>query len=276
MIPILVICKDRVRYLDTTLKSIFSTVSSSVPIFVYNDGTKNLSMIEYLTTSNAINIELIDEYPNWNSDWIKYVGFIKNTSLVTGIAGKINVIMSENCCGTSGIGFTCNSIFENEKSSYLVKVEGDMVFKKGWYESMCLAIKSDESIGLVSGFRYFFRSRGYGPVSINELNDRVDLVSSGYTGACVYSISKVLTKKAPQLFVNDIMTMTDYDDFWINGCRGSGMKFCVLKESCCQHIGVTTEITDLNHKQFMKNGKTVKVDFNSLPPFEIGQIKNLL
>jgi len=248
-----------VRYLDTTLKSLSASVPSQTPIFIMNDGTKNESMIRYLTTNEIISINDY-EYPNYNDEWKYFIGYLPNEKQVRGIKGKAYVLM-RNPGGISNIGYACKKAFDETGSSHVIKIEDDMIFKKGWYDYLCLTLLKTNGLGIVSGLRYF-----YGNYKVDHLNDKLDILSSGYTGGNLLTASRMLLNKQPNIFINDITEILHNDDFWINSCRKAGLIVAVTKKSICQHIGV---ITEAKHKEYMQGDKIIKIDRTIVKPFEI-------
>jgi hypothetical protein len=130
-------------------------------------------------------------------------------------------------------------------------MEDDLVFIPGWYSTLIKAMRSSRC-GLLSGFRYFF-----GHVSTRSINPVVEEVFSGYTGGQLMIASRDFFHACPAVFENDITTIWNNDDFWIDHCRRVGLKFGVVKQSVCQHIGFCTES---GQKAFVKDGKLLKID----------------
>jgi len=247
--PIIIICKDRVNYLDIELKSLSATLPRNTQVYISNDGTTSKQMIEYLTTNNKIYCDKW-MFPNYNNDWNNIIGILPVTDIV-GIKGKVQVILYEKSEGTKNLGLSVKYVFENSNSDYVIKMEDDLIFTKGWYQSLIKAIISS-GCDLVSGFRYFF-----GEVKIKPINELTEEICSGWTGGQLMIVSRNYYKHCPYVFNNDIKTIWNNDDLWIDECRKAGLRFAVTKKSICQHIGFQTES---KQKGFIKDGKLLKID----------------
>jgi len=257
ILPIMVLCKNRLRYLDTTLKSLSATIPS-VPVYLVSDGSTNPSFIEYLTTQNKIEVN-DSPYPN-SDEWIKYAGFLPNKTHVQGILGKFYIILRRQSTGLQNLGFAANLIFQNHpKAKHIIKIEDDVIFPKNWYSRFCNTV-ANSSAGLVSGFRNFFK-----PISFQN-----NILLSGYTTAQLFAISRTLWNKQPDL-KNAPCTIfgTDEkltpDDYWIDKCREVNMNVEVTKISYCQHIGIISEFWGNRFKPSHIN----RMDRQLLPPFAI-------
>lgn len=256
--PILVLCKDRVRYLDTTLKSISASVPSTTSVYISNDGTKNSKMIEYLTTNHRV---LLDShtYPNEHTGWQTYVGHIPNEQVATGIAKKAIVFMRNDCSGIRNLGQAVQRIFDTSDTHNLIKVEDDVIFKKGWYEKLISALVVNPNFGLVSASRYFFDN----PV-LKDHDRRIQQLTNGYTGGNIMIISRKLYQSSTKLTRNNNRSILHNDNLWFDECRSTGLFTGVTRKSLAQHIGV---ITEANHKPYMNGNQIVKVAFDLNPPY---------
>lgn len=263
MIPILVTCKNRLRYLDATLKSISLTVPAGVVVYVVDDGSVNSDMIDYLTTDRVIHVNDY-EFPNGNNEWITRIGFIPNHD-VQGVKGKVNVILKEPPSeGVKTFTSAIRYIFEKNKCSHVIKVQDDVVFKQGWYSAMK---KSALKSGITSGFRHFFDS-----AKLSIVNGNTDILEAGHVGGICLMISLELCKDKPILINNDVVRTRDMDDFWTDNCRSAGMSIHVTNPGVCQHVGFKSLVYQGTHKQFMFDGsRTRGIDNELFPPYVIGE-----
>jgi hypothetical protein len=246
-IPVTVICKDRTRYLDTTLKSISATVPSSCPLAIFNDGTENRTMLQYLETSNRIRLDE-HPYPNHHPDWNRYVGFIHNDGEVEGIGGKIETIIQPRPMGRMNLGLAAKHAFTSCECEYVIRIEDDVILKAGWFKAFATVL-ADQKPGILSGFRHFF---GPPPVLTN-LDERAQHLLEGYTGGCLMAISRKLYDQHPELFLHDNPVMNDQEDDLFDGCRRAGLPVHVLRDGYCQHIGIVSQV--YSHKQFFINDR---------------------
>lgn len=248
-VPIVIICKDRIKYLDLEVKSISATCPSSTQVIISNDGSKNQRMHSYLKTQKPIITEYWS-FPRGNPEWDNLIGHLPDQN-PTGIRGKTKVIFRDKSAGTKNLGLAVRYAFEKTGASHVIKMEDDLAFIQGWYSTIIKSI-THSKCDLVSGFRYF-----YGKPETRHHTNLVEEVYKGYTGGQLMICSRKYYEKCPCVFNNDITTIWDNDDLWINQCRKNGMMFGVVKKSVCQHIGFQTES---KQKEFTKNGKLLKVD----------------
>lgn len=250
-VPIVILCKDRVRYLDTELKSITATCPTSINVFLSNDGTTNANMLRYLGTNETVPLDDDWKFPEDNKEWNRLIGVIPNPDHTQGIKGKTRQILHARSAGTKNLGLAVKQVFEETSAEYVIKMEDDLVFTPRWYFTLIRAI-IHSPCDLISGFRYF-----YGHPEREAYNDLVEIVTKGYTGGQLMICSRRFFNRCNRVFNNEILTIWDNDDLWINECRKNGMLFGVTTKSVCQHIGYATES---KQKAFTKNGKLLKVD----------------
>lgn len=254
-------CKDRIRLLDITMKSLSATVPSSVPVYISNDGTQNAKMVEYLTTSNEIEID------DWtfpvSQVWVKQMGVLPNYKSVKGISGKANVVIHKTIKGVKHFTDVVRLAFLECSCSHVIKVQDDAVFKDGWYHKMCQA-SQDGEFGIISGFRHFF-----GRVKFRGVNTHMDEIAQGNVGGVLLMISKMLCEKKPVLFENNIVQTRDMDDFWVDNCRKANVAVGVLKRGVCQHIGYKSEIYKTRKHSMINEGVIGRCDKDLFPPYEI-------
>lgn len=244
--PVVVLAKDRIRYLDTTLKSLFASLPKNVTIYVSCDSPSE-DVIQYLTTNQMININGY-EYPD-NEWWMNKIGLLNNKTTF-GISGRIRIIIHKS--GTKGLGLTFNKVAElHPRATHIIRVEDDVIFKINWYQKMLNAFRHKD-IGIISGLRHFYNN-----VKFKNYSDDLEELIEGYTGGVNLGISR---KMCPFLLSN-VKTINDNDDFWINQCRSINLKICVFKKGICQHIGVISGIYG-DKKQYKD-----RVDHNVEKPF---------
>ena len=259
-VPIVIICKDRIRYLDQELKSICKTTPPSTQVFVSNDGTTKKNTLVYLTTNLLASLSEDHPFPLDHEEWNKYIGVIPNETSAKGVLGKVNVILHPESAGTQNLGKAVKHAFESSHAEYVIKMEDDMLCTPNWYYNLIHAI-SHSDCDLVSGFRYF-----YGKAITKPMNPFTEEVVQGYTGGQTMIASRKYYDKCPYVFNNEIKTIWDNDDLWINQCRKANLKFGVTKQSVCQHVGFVTESTQ---SEFTRGGTLSKID-KKLKTFVLG------
>ena len=262
-IPILIICKDRVQYLDITLKSLSGTTPSNVPIYVVNDKTNNQNMIKYLTTNQQISLTNF-QYPN-DKAWNKYIGNLPIFNNVKGICGKVNVIMNTS---QKTLPNAFKRIFMETKSSYIIRIEDDVVFKNNWYDIMCQHISDD--VGILEG--HFVADSCQGHKKLSHYSEKFDELE-GNNGGQVMRVSRQLFSMSKCMNDNPDVLGTDF--IWINECRKLGMKVLMTKPRIAQHFGINSEFWKKEQRKFFIDGIINRGDPTVFPPYNIvEEIKN--
>lgn len=257
MIPVLVTCKDRIRYLDITLKSLSATLPKEVEVYLSDDGSINQ---QYLKTNEIIKLHDDYKFPNDDENWKKYIGFLNNCSQITGIKNKVNVFYWKKCRGILNFTLATHWIFNNHNCSHVIKIQDDVVLKKNWYEKFCEILSNHPSAGIVSGFRYFFAN-----AELKKLDEDTEEIIDGYCGGLLMALSYSAFNKNPEFRRTANNKTRDMDEFWIDNCRTTGLQVLVTTPGMCQHIGYNSIIYE-DKEMF---GKKFRIDQNMFPPYEL-------
>lgn len=246
-----------------TLRGLSATVPPIVPVYVANDGSSNHDVLRYLTTTEDVQLKGM-EFPNDHPQWRRNLGYVPNHNVVRGIAGKVNVVLRGIPAGTKNIGFAARLAFDQTGASHVIKIEDDILFKKGWYQTICHSLLKHPDVGLISGFRYFWSS-----AATTVRDSIIEILVRGYTGGVMMAVSRVVLDRCPDMFINEITAIADNEDFWIDRTRQGGLRVAVTAASVCQHIGVVTEAKCRPYMN--KDGRIVKIDHSLFPPYEMAE-----
>jgi glycosyltransferase involved in cell wall biosynthesis len=265
VIPILVTCKDRLRYLDITLKSLSASLPPKINVYVSDDGSTNPNMHRYLTTNDNIPLNNSYMFPNNNTEWIKKIGFIPNLKQIIGIKGKVNVFLRSKSCGIKNFTYAVRKLFLIHQCDYVIKIQDDVIFKHGWYEFMC-GILTHYEPSMVSGFRYFL---GKNKPDLINVGHGVQQLGKINTGGLLMAISRKACTINDVLWFNNDKRCIDMDDFWSNNCRKTKLPLLVTNPGLCQHIGFDSSIYKKNNKRHMFESFRSRADMDMVPPYAI-------
>jgi hypothetical protein len=249
-IPVMVLCKDRVPYLDITLKSLSATTPANVPVYVLNDGSELPDMRNYLTTGRLLDIGTT-AYPT-HATWRKYVGSLPDNRMVYGVGDKVNVILHR---GDHALDAGMRKIFTETSASHLIRVEGDVIFKDGWYEIMCQ--ETEQRVGILEGFVMAEK-----PARLTPYSSHFDEVQGRNTG----QLMRIARSVIPALGSNPVVKGTDTE--WLKKCRRAGMQVLATRPRVCQHIGIESEYWLPNEKPFFDSAFN-RGDATVLPPYAL-------
>lgn len=268
VIPILVTCKDRLRYLDITLKSLSASLPPKINVYVSDDGSTDPNIHRYLTTSDNILLNNSYMFPNNNPEWIKTIGFIPNLKQIIGIRGKVNVFLRNKSCGIKNFTYAVRKLFLIHQCDYVIKIQDDVIFKHGWYEFMCSVLTHYEP-SMVSGFRYFL---GKNKPDIMNVGHGVQQLGKINTGGLLMAISRKACTINDVLWFNNDKRCIDMDDFWSNNCRKTKLPLLVTNPGLCQHIGFDSSIYKKNNKRHMFEPFRPRADMDMAPPYAIDNL----
>jgi len=260
--PIIVLCKNRLRYLDATLRSLSATTNLQSQVYVVNDGSDNPHMVRYLTTNERIPLTK-DLFPN-DSRWNQISGDLPNFLFAKGIRSKTGIMLFKKSKYIRNFSHAVKLVFERHNCSHIIRVEGDVLFKQGWHQRFIQIIgQSPPNVGLISGFRHIFDN----PV-LKDNDNHTQNITRGTTGSQLYAISRTLCRKDESLVDNESDLKEGADDFWFDGCRKANMERWVTSTSMCQHIGYKSEVYK-GRKEFMVSDKhgVRAIDPNIFPPY---------
>ena len=142
MIPIGIVTKDRVGYLDVTLKSLSATaIPDSVSVTLFDDGSSDPKTLRYYDTKNAIADET--SFPD-SEMWNQTLGLdiVRSQHPLVGISGCLPVIRFDQPSGVVNASLRAiDHLFAaNSEAPWVILLQDDVVFKADWYQRLTNAV----------------------------------------------------------------------------------------------------------------------------------------
>lgn len=265
MVPIGIVTRNRVGYLDVTLRSLTaSTLPSDVPVVVFDDGSDDLTTQLYLTTN-----EQVSSAKSWPSHqtWRATLGLgiinDRNTPPV-GVKGLLQV----DQLGKSPKGVvegSCEAI-RRLFAAYphapgVILLQDDVLFKEDWYSrltTVALEHTFSRPLGVLAGLKLNHRYKDIG-------NPLPPVYPSGITAQCLY-ISRACLKldmlKRPQ------KSKVKFDDTLRRGAAKAGLWAGVILPFVCQHFGIKSLVRPARGWSRGKNGR---IGYYVQPPYVLAE-----
>lgn len=278
MIPILIRSKDRVDYLNSTLKSLTASNLSDSIIVIADDCSESDEMKKFLYTSETFSIEnkgWIDQINESISEdaynylglkdydgtltnldlWKKYVGDIPYETTIKGIGNKFTAIHpNKNNGDVYGLLWTIMAGFELFKNTdRIVILEDDLIFNRNWLKMANFIFNKEinSNIGLVSVYNREFEDSNF----LKLYDERNNI------GGVMYLIPKevyTFLKRQGIYTTKNIDTSIGGDVFLQQYLVKNGFKIFNSNDSYIQHIGV---------RSLCRPGRFIRCSRNFVKPY---------
>lgn len=274
MVPIGLVTRDRVEYLDVTLKSLSATkLPAGVSVTVFDDGSMGNTTKNYYSTNKVLPVAA--KWPTGDT-WKKTLGLhVVNQAAqrVQGIKGKVSVVrLGKRSSGV--VNASCRSIcrlFEaHPDAPGVFLLQDDIVFKEDWYDRMLDTVArasefTDNKIGLLAGIKLNY--------SVDKSKRSQLAIASGVTAQCLY-ISRAAHDLLYSSYLNKTHTIGKrFDDTLRRNVAGSGLWAGCIFPFVCQHIGVKSLVRP---KKPWKQGRNGRVGYYAHPPYAMaGEVRQL-
>jgi hypothetical protein len=246
--------KDRLRYLDTTFNSVIKVLPQSTEVYISCD-TPSDKLLQYLTTTDTIELDNTYLYPNEHTSWKKYIGYVENKKHVTDIYNKYKELIFEK--GNHRYKKFCtalNTVVSKINSKYILYIEDDCIFKDSFYNKIleCIDFAKGKNIGRVAIFNrpkdlkgpilqldntpYFRGANQCLLLNCNVLR-KLNLCKYRFR---LNHLPPVVRKRIKKDFIPE----TGADVFLANliDSVSSNLNYAFKHEGICQHIGVLSSL----------------------------------
>lgn len=257
--PIGILSRNRVAYLDATLRSLSATqLPDGVSVRVFDDASDDPTTLGYYNSAARTLLNY-----GWPADkhWISRGFAVLPNGLIpsTGIVDKVVVERSRNSRGV--VGASCDAIrrlFAATTADGVFLLQDDVLFNADWYSRMLDTVArshefTDKPVGVLAGIKLNTTL----PVKPGQL-----AIPSGITAQCLY-ISRQAFDSVP-FFASPPNVKQRFDDLLRRSVGKAGMWGGVIYPFVCQHIGVKSLVRP--HKRWTV-GSTVRVGLYSIPPY---------
>ena len=233
MIPIGIVTKDRVGYLDVTLKSLSGTaIPESVSVTLFDDGSIDPKTLRYYDTQEAI-----ADQTNWPDSevWNRTLGLdiVRSQHPIVGINGCLPIVRFGQPAGVVNASLrVIGHLFENNlEAPWAILLQDDVVFKADWYQRLTSAALNfcveGGRPGVIAGLTINGKKRG----TSNEEH----LFSSKVTAQCL-CISRELYSEQKSFFDSPHASKKQFDGMLRNQAEKAGFWVGSLLPFVCQHI----------------------------------------
>lgn len=279
MVPILIRSKDRVDYLNTTLKSLTASDIDNSMIVIADDCSETDEMNAYLFSDNIIEIEnkgwidqitnevtqdaynylRLDDYKEelTNFDlWNNYIGNIPYETKIKGIGKRFTTIRpNKNNGDVYGLLWTIMAGFELFKNTdRIIILEDDLIFNKNWFNiaNHIYDRESASKVGLVSVYNREFEDSNY----LNLYEDRNNI------GGVMYLIPRGVYTFLKRQGIYSMKTKIDEslggDVFLQQFLTRYGYRILNTNDSYIQHIGI---------RSLCRPGRFIRCSRNFIQPY---------
>lgn len=240
-VPIGIVTRDRVSYLNTTLRSLSASVlPTGVPVYVFDDASVTTNAQRYYETDSVI-----PESATWPTtlDWQRAgLGFLgQDTQPIRGIHKKVNVVrLHAESVGV--VAHSCSAIrylfqrFPQAPGVFLL--QDDVVFNADWYTRMLATAEHVQQteklpLGLLAGLKLNM-------VFPEVWQDNV-AAPSGITAQCLY-VTRAAYRNTKFFRMADTAHQRRFDDLARRSVAREGFWAGTAVPFVCQHIGVQSQV----------------------------------
>jgi hypothetical protein len=264
MTPIGILTRDRVGYLDVTLKSLSASyLPDTSPLVVFDDASEQ-SHTEAYYTGQAVPLQHT-RWPKWHND-LGIDPVIKTAGLPQGIGGLVTVVrLSTQPLGVvNGSCLAICQMFERyPEADGVFLLQDDVIVNADWCTRM-LEIANDRSLfdrplGLLAGIKLNQRVRFTG--------SEPKVINSGITAQCLYMPREAYAKLLPLYLQKHHTIKKRFDDTFRRAVSDAGFWAGTIYPYCCQHIGAVSIVRPGKQWQVGSKGR---VGYYAAPPYAIG------
>lgn len=262
MIPIGILTKDRMDYLDVTLRSLSATdLPESTPVLLYDDGSTAASTQLYYTTSQPVSTT--HAWPH-DSKWrAAGLDVIQNNYYPPcGIAGKLPVV-SLVYAGTGVVNASCAAIRDLFRrfpaARGVILLQDDILLKADWYARLRDTAGKVPKLGLLAGIKLNHKLHAHRAVN--------GFISSGVTAQCLY-ITAEAYRRCQDYLTREHVIQKRFDDTFRSTVVGTGLTAGCLFPFICQHIGVRSLVRP---GYTWKSRNRGRIGYYVAPPYALAQ-----
>lgn len=256
MLPIGIVTRDRVAYLDVTLRSLSATaVPGDVPVCIYDDGSTDPRTRSYYETNQPVPVN-----QSWPTDqpWDRAGLHVIQSQYrpPCGINGLLRVVRSQQSQGVvqASCAATCDLFDTYQDSPAIILLQDDIVFKHHWWEQLLTTADRIPDLGVLAGLKLN---------QILQPGRGDNAVQSGITAQCLY-ISRRAFLACQPYFRNTHQDRTRFDDTLRRAVAAAGLWAGCTVPFVCQHFGVTSQVRP---NRRWNQHRTGRIGYHVRPPY---------
>jgi hypothetical protein len=263
MVPIGIVTRNRVAYLDVTLRSLSATnLPTATPVYIFDDASDADASRIYYTTSRKVDLEM--KWPAhgmWRKLGLSVIN--ENDRPPVGLRGRVCVV-TLGAKPTGVVNASCKALtwmFEHyPKANGVILLQDDVLFKQDWYERMMAAVQDaslfgKKKLGILAGLHLNKKIGG----------DLSGVREGGITGQCIY-VSRAAFKNANGFFTGKHNSRQKFDDQLKRAVSRSGLWAGLILPFVCQHFGVVSLVRP---RRTWHRGKKGRIGFYVNPPYAL-------
>ena len=266
MIPIGIVTRDRVAYLDVTLRSLSATdVPPDTTVTIYDDHSVEDPTRRYYRSNEVVAVAT-----HWPSSplWCDQGFGIISDDYVrpVGIAGLVRVRQLGTNKPLGVVNASCRAIchlFEtNPDSPGIILLQDDVLFKADWYTRLTGTVENSQlfsrlPVGLMAGLKINYR--------VKDDDRELPAIQSGITAQCLY-ISRAAFTALPHYFQKHHRISKKFDDTLRRAIIGTGLWAGCIYPFVCQHFGIQSLVRP--DRKWMQ-GRKGRIGFYVHPPYAL-------
>jgi len=268
MIPIGILTKDRVPYLDITLRSLSATtLPPDIRVTLYDDGSSHPHTLSYYNTRDAVPVSV--KWPtdlNWRMHGLDLI--TREERKPVGIQGQLPVQFVP-LGGSQGVVYSsCWAISDlftkHPEAAGAFLLQDDVLFNANWYDRMLQTVdkigkQTGRPVGLLAGMK------------LNQLFRHPQLkqgfIESGITAQCLY-VSRIGFEACNVFFEARHTIKMRFDDYLRRAMAAKGMWAGCVYPFVCQHFGITSLVRPA---RIWRNSAGGRVGYHSKPPYVLAE-----
>jgi glycosyltransferase involved in cell wall biosynthesis len=266
--PIGIVTRNRIAYLDVTLRSLTATeLPAGQPLIVYDDHSDDEATKRYLYGSEPVDCGR--GWPRKNPWWRKMGLNILNERNVVphGLAGKVRVETLDANRKIGVVNASCRAIvkmfaeFPDAPGVFLL--QDDEIFNANWYNRMLeTAGKPTPNgvLGMLSGCRL------NKPARDKDKAKSVVFLSKSTTAQCLY-ITRAGFDGARGWLEGHHKENTGFDNHICKHIRRGNHTVCLIQPFVCQHIGIVSLVRP--KVTWTSRGQKGRVGYSARPPYAL-------
>ncbi len=265
MVPIGIVTRDRIPYLDVTLRSLSATqLPADVSLTVYDDCSTAVDTRAYYSTT-----QVVPSAAKWPTShhWREHGLNVISDAYVqpVGIQGRLSIVrLGSKSHGV--VNASCRAICQLFQAHPLapgvILLQDDVLFKADWYDRMLTTVANSTNftllpLGLLAGIK---------------LNQRYQLpatpplaVQSGITAQCLY-ISRLGFERRLAYFTRQHRIVSRFDDTLRREMTAGMLWAGCIYPFVCQHFGVQSLVRPDRKWTFATRGR---IGYHAQPPYEL-------
>ncbi len=264
MVPIGILTKDRVAYLDVTLRSLSATdLPDDVSVTIYDDGSTAPTAGEYYYSTNTRSVSIQPPWPNdvvWRAASLDIIN--RTWHVPFGIVQKVHITRS---LASVGVVRASMDAIEDLLRRYpdapgVFLLQDDAVFNRDWYTRMLQTvdeINKHRPVGVLAGIKLNSAFK-HGATTGK-------FIESGITAQCLY-VSRQGFEVCRVPLGDTNKTRMRFDDQLRRLVHEHGMWAGCVMPFVCQHFGIVSQVRP--NKPWLSSQRG-RIGYYSNPPYVI-------